>query len=126
MNQKQHSFDHLVKNTKPHLNVSEYTMPTVKTLRKTPVKRCGTRIFDFREYEDAFKCYKDYYAQYNGQVQMVICSSGYISGYWVEPLHEKLTEGDVLYVGDEVTALEARVRAAIEARGKQAMNKVIF
>lgn len=71
--------------------------------------------FELSDFEEAFEAYKENQLLYGDDVVLVLSTHPYTEGYWIEkkPDSAQLPETDKMYVGDDVFALENRVKEAI-------------
>jgi hypothetical protein len=67
-----------------------------------------TKFFEFNQWREAFEYWHQQQQQHQ-DMQLVISTGTCTSGYWVERRGLELINGDHLYTGDGVLALEKRV-----------------
>ncbi len=65
--------------------------------------------FEFNQWEEVFKVWKDNLKIYGDEMQLVISTNPYTSGYWIEYKGATVTKGDKVYVGKQVLELEKRI-----------------
>lgn len=84
---------------------------------KTPQPEISQMFFEFNQYNEAFSAWHENLPIYEDKMQMVISTHEYTSGYWIEHAGKEYNPvTDYCYTGDEVIALEKRVRKEIENR----------
>jgi hypothetical protein len=77
--------------------------------------------FEFHQWKEVFKTWRENLAL-GYDMQLVISTHPYTSGYWIEYRGSEVTPGDHVYTGKRVDALEKRIiaehkRAAKKERG---------
>lgn len=66
--------------------------------------------YDFKEYKQAFKHFYQCTELYGeNEVQLIISTNWYSSGYWIETGNKELGEGDIKYSFKEAKELQKRV-----------------
>lgn len=71
------------------------------------------RTFEFKEWKDCFETWCGDEPVSSEQMQLVISTHPYTSGYYIEAKGTELTKGDLCYTGKEIYELERRVIAEI-------------
>ena len=76
--------------------------------------------FEFKDWKECFKSWKDnikFYGEEN--MQLIISTHSFTSGYWIEARGKELTDSDIIYVGKKVVDLENRFMKEIELAEKE-------
>lgn len=68
--------------------------------------------FELRDFEEAFAAYRENQLLYGNNVVLILSTHPHTEGYWIEkkPSSAQLPKTDIMYVGEEVFALEKRVK----------------
>lgn len=81
-----------------------------KVLENKKSETITQMYFEFRHWKECFQKWKDIALVHGDEnMQMVISTHPYTSGYYIEKFGTKLTDSDICYTGKQVDKLEKRI-----------------
>lgn len=83
--------------------------------------------FEFKDWEQAFKSWKENHDNYGDHIQFVVSIGTYNSGYWIEKLGTELGNSARVYNHKQVVRLKSRVKSEIKkAEEKGVSPKMVW
>lgn len=81
--------------------------------------------FEFLDWQKCFDRLREVRKLHGDRVRLTVATKFYVSGYWIEHTTCKTHDGDFIYFGDEIDALEQRIIKEHEA-AKEEDRGVLF
>ena len=72
-----------------------------------------SKFFEFNQWQNAFKYWHLNQKKFKNNLRFVISTNPYTYGYWIEPINNRLSDGDIVYHDDQIIDLFNRINQEI-------------